>query len=283
MADEQKIPTAQKETAEKPEENNPDDDAVEAQLAAEEAKEVEKQKSVFEKIHERIASTVRQRKRNPRASVQRFIPIAEIRNDTVLLKNGGLRAVLLVEPLNFNLKSETEQEGIIAGYQNFLNTLSFPIQIVIRSTKVNIDPYIKKIRTMAEKHTNPLLKEQSFAYAAFVEKLVDVADIMQKRFFLVIPQDDKPASRSPLSQFFSWMNTDDTAVKVSERNKRFLDRSILLRDRVNLVQSGLHNVGIISRRFATQELIELYYETYNPKNAQEQKLPGVLNTESFTL
>jgi len=75
--------------------------------------------------------TVRQRKGNPKAAAQRFLPIAEIRNDTVILKNGGLRAILSVEALNFNLKSETEQQGIIAGYQAFINTLTFPLQVCV--------------------------------------------------------------------------------------------------------------------------------------------------------
>ncbi|MDD5026371.1 MAG: hypothetical protein PHH13_03265 [Candidatus Peribacteraceae bacterium] len=265
---------------EKPVDATPTDEAADETEMESETTEPKGPQSLLDKL---MKSTVRQRKRNSAAGTQRYIPIAEIRNDTVLLKNAGLRAVLLVDPLNFNLKSETEQEGIIAGYQNFLNTLSFPIQIIIRSTKVNIDPYIGQIKSKAEKHTNPLLKEQAYAYAAFIEKLVDVADIMQKRFYLVVPQDDKPANQNTLSQFFSWMNADDTALKVTERNKQFLERSILLRDRVNLVQSGLHNVGIVSRRLSTHELIELYYELYNPKTSQEQKLPATLNTDNYSL
>src|SRR3989344_9585053 len=99
---------------------------------------------------EKSKNTIRRRKNNSKSATQRFVPISEIRNDTVLLKHGGLRAVLEVEALNFNLKSETEQQGIIAGYEAFINTLVFPIQIVVRSTKVNIDPYIDQIHQKAE-------------------------------------------------------------------------------------------------------------------------------------
>ena len=120
-------------------------------------------------------------------------------------------------------------------------------------------------------------------YATFIEKLVEVADIMQKRFYLVVPQDDSAPKQNSFSKFFGWMKTDDTAAKVTERNKRFQRRSVLLRDRVNLVESGLHNVGIMSRRLGTQELIELYYNFYNPQTSQEQKLSKDLNTEKFTL
>ena len=95
-------------------------------------------------------STVRSRRKTSLTSTQRFLPIAEIRNDTVLLKNGGLRAILEVEALNFNLKSETEQQGIIAGYGNFVNTIGFPVQIFIRSSKTNIDDYLADLLKVAD-------------------------------------------------------------------------------------------------------------------------------------
>lgn len=137
-------------------------------------------------------STVRTRTKSSAASTQRFIPIAEIRNDAVILKNGGLRAVLAVEALNFNLKSETEQQAIIAGYGAFMNTLTFPLQIVMRSTKTNIDDYLTNIREIAAKQENKLLQQQTRAYADFMQRLIEVADIMQKHFYVVVPTD--PAS-----------------------------------------------------------------------------------------
>ena len=234
-------------------------------------------------LMEMLTNTMRGRKRNEKATTQRYLPISEIRNDTVILKNNGLRAVLELEPINFNLKSEDEQQGIIVRYQNFLNTLSFPIQIVVTSKKVNIDPYIDKVRARSRTQKNELLKKQSIEYAAFIEKLVDVADIMQKKFYIVVPQDDQPPKKSSFTSFSEWMKTDDSATKISGRNQRFHQRCILLRDRVNLIQSSLHNVGIASKRMTTQELIELYYEMYNPMSSQEQKLPGDLNTEKLVI
>lgn len=226
-----------------------------------------------------VKSTVRNGKKNVHASTQRFLPIAEMRNDTILLKNGGLRAVLQVEPLNFNLKSETEQQGIIAGYEAFVNTLTFPIQVVLRSTKVNIDPYMEQTRAQAEKQNNPLLKAQTEAYAAFIEKIVDVADIMQKRFFVIVPLDDVPgrAAKRPglFNQFMSWISVDDGTGKANVRYRNFPEKSVQLKDRVQQVQAGLHNVGLNSRRLPTQDLIELFYQIYNPKSSQEQKMKGV--------
>lgn len=221
---------------------------------------------------------VRRRTRNKKIATQRFVPISEIRNDTVLLKKGGLRAVLEVGTLNFNLKSETEQQGIISGYESFINTLTFPLQIVIRSTKVNIDPYIEQIRQKAIIQENDLLREQTESYAIFVEKIVEVADIMQKRFLVVVPLDDTEEKKSPLSQFFSWIGIDDSKSKITYHRKYFNEKSVKLKDRVNLVDSGLRNIGLSTRRLTTMELIEMYYEIYNPTTSQEQKLPKNLNT-----
>jgi len=193
--------------------------------------------------------TVRQRKKQKVQTIQNYMKISQIRNDTIILKNGGLRAVIEIEALNFNLKSETEQKAIIAGYESFVNTLTFPVQIVVRSTKMNIDPYLLNLRNRAEEHTNDLLKEQTLDYANFIEKIVDVADIMQKRFYIVVP----------------------------------LDESVKQSNTLSLVESGLSNVGLKVKRLSTDELIKLYYRVYNPSTAQQQKLPEHLNTHDGVL
>ncbi len=230
-------------------------------------------------------STVRNRKRKPMGSTQRFLPIGEIRNDTVWLKNGGLRAILQVEALNFNLKSETEQQGIISGYESFVNTLGFPLQIVIRSTKMNIDPYLVQLRTIASTQPNELLKDQTLAYADFIEKLIDIADIMQKKFYVVVPYDQNPRNKTMVEKFFAWMNPDDTLSKATQRHRDFSEGSRNLKERTNLIQTGLNNIGLSSKRLETHELIELYYQIFNPKTSQEQKLPGEsdLKTEKTVL
>lgn len=236
---------------------------------------------------DKLKSTVRQRsKKNTKATVQRFLPIAEIRNNTVLLKNGGLRAVLEVEALNFNLKSETEQKGIIAGYQSFINSVNFPFQIVVNSRRVNIDPYLKEIHDMAEAQQNPLLKKQTESYSLFVEKVVEVADIMTKRFYVIVPLDnEEPGKGKPhaLKQFFSWMQIDDSESKAVQRYRSFMSKHTRLMDRVNLVQSGLNSIGLISHRVNTRDLIELYYKTYNPQLSAEQKLDQYPNLDPLVL
>ncbi|HLD71890.1 MAG TPA: TraC family protein [Candidatus Peribacteraceae bacterium] len=218
-------------------------------------------------------STVRQRKKNSLSSTQRFLPMGEIRSDTVLLKNGGFRAVLAVEAINFNLKSETEQQGIISGYESFVNTLYFPLQVLLRSAKMNIDPYLTQLRAIADKQQNELLQRETRSYADFVERLVDVADIMQKRFYVVVPFDHTIRKRTLVEKFFGWLSPDDSSAKAAQRNRDFAEASKQLKDRVNLVQTGLENIGLQSRRFTTHELIELYYQIYNPSTSQEQKIP----------
>lgn len=224
-----------------------------------------------------LPSTVRSKKKSFAVSTQRFLPIAEIKENTVVLKNGGLRAVLHVNSLNFNLKSEVEQQGIIAGYQSFVNTLIFPIQIVMRSTRLNIDPYIQSLKARAETQTSPLLKDQTNDYADFMEKLVDIADIMQKSFYVVVPVDaPSKVKRGLLQRFFEWMNVDDTRSKALQRSREFRGYNKILRDRITLIQSGLENVGISMRRLKTEELVQLYYTIYNPITSQKQKFKNLM-------
>lgn len=220
--------------------------------------------------------TVRGKKKPSMSSTQRYLPIAEIKEDTLVLKNGGLRAVLKVNSLNFNLKSEVEQQGIIAGYQAFVNTLIFPVQILIRSTRLNIDPYIKGLQEKAVTQENPLLKDQTLDYADFMEKLVDIADIMQKSFYIVVPLDAlTDTKRSMMQRFMQWLAAEDTKGKALERSRSFRAYSKILRDRVTLVQSGLENIGITMRRLKTDELVQLFYSIYNPLTCQKQKFSGI--------
>jgi len=130
-----------------------------------------------------------------------------------------------------------------------------------------------------------LLRDQTIAYANFIERIVEIADIMQKRFYVVVPLDDEPEKKPVLAQFFSWMGVDDTITKALSRSRRFRGMSSKLRDQINIVESGLHNVGLMTNRLNTQELIELYYQIYNPVTSQQQKLPkdGDYNTENLVL
>jgi type IV secretory pathway VirB4 component len=231
-------------------------------------------------------NTVRQRKKSEATAVQNFLPVAEIKQDVLLLKNGGIRAVLLASSMNFSLKSDDEQNAITSSYQQFINTLTFPVQIVIRSTKLNVDAYIDDLEKRAEKQKNPLLKEQTLDYARFIDRMIDVADIMQKRFYVVVPVDPPGKSKVTfLEKYLSFLSPGDSSSKAQTRNKQFEEMSVKLRDRVNIVSAGLENVGIPTERLKTKELIELFYQVYNPKTSQEQKLSGTLdlNAKGYVL
>jgi len=231
-------------------------------------------------------NTVRNRKMSPLLSTQRFLPVAEIHNNTILLKNGGLRAILKVEAVNFNLKSETEQQGIIAGYGAFVNTITFPLQIVIRSTRTNIDEYLKQMKEFSDKQTNELLKEQTIGYTNFMQQLIEVADIMQKRFYVIVPIDHTERSKGFTERFFDWIHPDDSLGKASQRNREFGSLVKQLNERVELVASGLGNVGLHTDRMSTRDLIEVLYQVYNPKTSQNEKIPSdtdLLNLDKSTL
>jgi len=204
----------------------------------------------------------------------------------VILKNGGLRAILHVEATNFHLKSETEQEAIIAGYGAFLNTVSFPIQILVRSTHINIDTYLAYLQSKMEQQKNLLLQEQTASHINFIVRLLEMADIMQKHFYLILPIDRNVRRKTLLEKFLEWLHPEDSAVKAAQRNREFNEGARMLNDRIELAQSGLNGVGLHTSRLQTRELIQLYYEIYNPQTSQRQKIPQNitdLNTDATTL
>src|SRR3989338_9424967 len=118
-------------------------------------------------------------------STQTHLRIAEIRDNVLILKNGGMRAVLRSSSINFNLKSEEEQNAIIYSYQGFLNSLEFPIQILVRSKKLDIDDYIEQVKKLGDKQENKLLQEQTYEYAQYIKRLVEYAEIMEKEFYVI--------------------------------------------------------------------------------------------------
>lgn len=123
------------------------------------------------------------------SSTQRYLPFSEIRDNMIIMKDGSARMALRVHAMNFNLKSTEEQDAILLSYQRFLNSLNFPIQIIVRSLKVDIEAYINRLKNLALKQTNTLLQEQTYKYIDFLMNLVDLAQIMKKEFYIVVPFD----------------------------------------------------------------------------------------------
>lgn len=201
------------------------------------------------------------------------LKVAEIHDDTVVLKNGGLRSILKTSSINLNLKSEEEQNAVIYSYQNFLNTLEFPIQIVVRSKRLDLEHYIEKLKKIGVKQGNPLLQKQTFEYVEYISRLVEYADIMEKQFYVVIPQDPfGQEHRGFLKSFMENIFPQDTVTKIQARQKQFDELKKRLTQRTNTVRAGLEGCGLRVQEMNTEELIELFYETYNPLTSRSQKV-----------
>jgi len=229
-------------------------------------------------------STVRQKKGAPAASTQLFLNIGEIKDNVVVLKNGGLRAILQTSSVNFNLKSEEEQNSIIYAYQSFLNTLDFPIQIVIQSRKLDIDKYIENVKEAASRHESPLLKQQTLEYAEYIQKLVEYADIMEKDFYVIVPYDPYRAQKmNPLEKFMQSISSADSLDNIKRRHREFDDLNKHLGERVNSVKTGLEACNLRVAQLTTPQLIELFYRIYNPETARNQKIDDLSKMDIETI
>ena len=217
--------------------------------------------------------TVRQKKGSPAASTQLYLDIAEIKDGTVILKNGGIRAILQTNSVNFNLKSEEEQNSIIYGYQGFLNSIDFPVQIVVQSRKLDIDKYIDNTKEIAEKHENPLLKQQTYDYCDYIKKLIEYADIMEKSFYVIVPQDPyRSQDPNALAKFMQNISASDSIDNIKRRHKEFDDLNKRLGERVSVVKTGLENCNLKIAQLTTTQLIELFYQVYNPETSHNEKI-----------
>lgn len=221
-----------------------------------------------------LIAPAKKNRNNPIASTQTHLRFGEIRDDVLVLKNGGMRAVLKTSSLNFNLKSETEQNSIIYAYQGFLNSLEYPIQIVVRSKKLDIDNYLKQVKELGDKQKNPLLQEQTYEYTEYIKKLVDYADIMDKEFYVVIPYDpgSSPGTTTLVQGFFQRLSPKDSFADIKKRLDSFSRFKKTLMQRVSTTKSGLENCGLKVQQLTTSELIELFYNIYNPKTSRNAKL-----------
>jgi len=212
-------------------------------------------------------------KPKPGPNTVSYLDIAEIRDDMVMLKDGTVRAVLLVSSINFALKSEDEQEAIIQAYMSFLNSLEFPIQIVVQSRRMNIDAYMNALKEQEQKSENDLLRAQISDYRTFVGELVELGQIMQKRFYVVLPYDPLSNKRKNFWTRLSESLSPAASAKLNE--KQLADRIEQLMRRVDVVQGELNSMGLASVRLDTQSLIELYYNVYNPDLFEEEKLTSL--------
>lgn len=224
-------------------------------------------------MQQKNKSSMHQKKGFGANSTQMYMNIAEIKENVIILKNGGLRAILQTSSVNFNLKSEDEQNSIIYSYQNFLNTLEFPIQIHVQSRKLDIDHYIDEVREKAKVQNNPLLKEKTTEYADYIERLIEYADIMEKNFYVIVPYDPY-RSQNPnlLTRFLKSISAQDSIDQIKQRHKEFDELNKRLNERVNLVKTGLEGCNLRVAQLTTAQLIELMYQSFNPITSRNQKI-----------
>jgi hypothetical protein len=206
----------------------------------------------------------------PGVPSQRYLDIAEIKEDLVVMKDGTIRAVLLVSSINFALKSVDEQNAIVQAYMQFLNSLDFPIQIVIQSRRMNIDEYLRKLGEAEKVQENELLKRQISDYRDFIKWLVETGDIMQKKFFVVVPLDPTTDKQRGFFDRLQSILVPSATIRLSE--EKFKKNKELLMLRVNTVIAGLSSMSLSAVVLDTQSLIELFYTVYNPELFENQRM-----------
>ncbi len=212
-------------------------------------------------------------KKNKRPSTQAHLPIAEIKEGIVIMKDGTLRKVLLTSSINFSLKSEDEQNALISSYVGFLNSIDFPLQILVQSRKLQMQPYLDKLIDMERNQRNELLRIQIADYRSFISELVDIGQIMTKRFYVIVPYDPLSNRKKSFWSRFKEVLKPVSAIRI--KDKRFQDRKRELDLRVRNVVGGLQSMGLQVAPLDTQSLIELYYNTYNPEISFSEQLEPV--------
>lgn len=193
-------------------------------------------------------------------SSQSFVPVKEVRNGVILLKDGGYRGVLLCSSLNFGLKSEDEQRAIIGGFQNFLNTLDFSVEIVVHSRKMDVRPYLEYLSARLDSQQTELMKIQVREYMQFIRSFADAANIMTKMFYVVVPY--SPAVSAKVGSVLPFFGGNAPATP-SGLSDSFEEHRIQLEQRMSLVAGGLGTAGIRAVPLGTEEMLELLYRSFN--------------------
>lgn len=207
------------------------------------------------------------------SSTQQYLDIGEVKEDTLIMRDGTLRAVIMVSSINFALKSEDEQNAIVSAYVSFLNNLDFPLQIVIQSRELNIEDYMSNLKQKEKEQTNELLKMQTAEYIQYINELISLGKIMNKRFYVTVTYN--PLSDKQKNFFLRLLDAFKPAQLIKMKEEKFRRRKLELARRVDNVISGLASIGVNAVQLDTQSLIELFYNTYNPITSANQKLVDV--------
>jgi type IV secretory pathway VirB4 component len=199
---------------------------------------------------------------------QDFVPIKEVRDGIITLKDGSLRAILIASSLNFSLKSEEERNAIIFQFQDFLNSLDFPVQISIQSRRLDIRPYIALLEERYKEQINDLMKIQTQEYIQFIKKFTEDTNIMTKSFFIVVPYTPAIINSGSLSKI-NILGRKTTSEKSQQNTENFEENRTQIEQRLGVVEGGLSSCGIRAVRLGTEEVIELFYKIFNPGDTEK--------------
>lgn len=227
------------------------------------------------------------KKEHPDSSTQRYLPFSWIKENILIMKDSSARLVMKCSTINFLLKNTDEQDAIIMSFQRFLNSLDSPLQIIIRSKKLDIESYLSKLNDKALNQKNPLLQNQTYEYIEYLRKLIEVAQIMKKEFYIVIPYDLDGNKSVKDDSFFGAFKTfwksinwwqDISSIKMQLRNFSKLKK--WLNARANWIKTSLDNIWIKSEPLTKQELVKFLTDYYNPKL---DSLENVWNLENYNI
>jgi hypothetical protein len=222
---------------------------------------------------------VGQKVKNP-ASTQNSLLLSEVRDNMVIMSDGSFRAVVACKSINFDLMSSREREGVEFSYQNFLNSLNYPIQILIRSQRVDIGPYLDKLVAIRRSQDNMLLNVLMDDYINFIDILSQEANIMDKSFFIAVPYFPNGDVSTLVSQgkgFFDKLFAPSKNEITKIDANTYAKAQAEIKNRVDGVIAGLYQVGVQSIQLSTKELGELYYNFYNPDTAVREPLVNFEN------
>ena len=195
-------------------------------------------------------------------TTQTFVPLRDVKDNVVILKNGQMNMVMLASSINFALKSLDEQEAILRQFQSFLNTIDFSIQFYVQSRRLNIKPYLEQLQGREDKQDNDLMKIQLREYIQFVKTFVSEVDVMSKSFFIVVPY--TPTSANIQNSLGGFKEVLGGKKNVYFDDKNFMEHKLQLEQRVALVEQGLSSIGVRTILLQNEELVELYYHIFNP-------------------
>ena len=202
--------------------------------------------------------------KKPSNTTKELVELEDIRENVVILKNGSLRMLLRVSAINFDLKSEDEQKAIVLGFQNFLNSIDFPVQISIQSRKIDIKPYLEYLNQNLDNIKNELLRIQAMEYIEFITGLTELSNIMSKEFYLVVPfyLIEAPVTKQGLlGSVQSLLRPSDTVKKLDD--EKFATYKNQLSQRAILLSEGLSSLGMKIEEMQESELKSMFYNLYN--------------------